>query len=161
MNISSTVYGDLSNNTVEFPLADTRLCIGSLQIESLGSFDYQIHRSDDELCPTENYPHDYRASRLFWSMTNPRRKTVYHLRIDVEQTYHEDQMNHRTVQHPMTAEKLHVQELYDRCQEYFTKFQKTIDEHLSSIEELCQRTSVNKKGLSGQSNYKKKAAMGE
>ncbi|UJR31282.1 hypothetical protein I4U23_018782 [Adineta vaga] len=158
VNVSSTVYGDLSNNSVEFTLINTRLCIGSLQIESLGDYDYQIDKHDDQIFSTKNYPNNYRASRLFWSLNNPRKKTVYHLHIQVDQTYHIDASNHRTIEHPMSTEQMHIEQLYDKCREYFTKFQKKIDDHLNSIEEFCQKTSVHKKGTANQSNYRKKNA---
>ncbi|CAF0860056.1 unnamed protein product, partial [Adineta ricciae] len=98
------------------------------------------------------------ASRLFWSLKNPRKKTVYHLHIQVDQTYHIDESNHRVIQHPMTEEEIHLQRLYDTCRESFTEFQKKIDDHYTSVEEFCQRTSVNRKGSTSQSNYKKKNA---
>ncbi len=158
MNVSSTVYGDLSNNSVEFALNNTRLCIGSLQIESLGNFDYQIDKIHENYFPYKTYPNNYRASRLFWSIKNPRQKTVYHLHIEINQTYHNDLSNHKVIQHPMTNEQLHNEQLYELCRTYFNKLQKQIDEHLNSIEEFCQKTMINKKGQQNQSNYKKKTA---
>ncbi|CAF0824467.1 unnamed protein product [Adineta steineri] len=158
VNTTSTVYGDLSNNSVEFPLVNTRLCIGSLQIESLGNFDYQIEKNDENFYSEKNYPNNYRASRLFWSTKDPHKKTVYHLHIEIDQTYHNNTTNHRIIEHPMTNEQIHIEQLYETCRQYFTKFQKKIDDHLNSIEEFCQKTMINKKGVSNQSNYKKKTA---
>ena len=158
VNTSSTAYGDLSNNLVEFALANTRLCIGSLQIESVGDFDYQIDRIDDNLLPDMNYPNNYRASRLFWSMKNPREKTVYHLHIKIEQTYHTNTSNHRVVGHPMSPIELHHEQLYERCRKDFEKLQKKIDEHLTNIEEFCQKTMVNKKGLPNATQSRRKNA---
>ena len=156
VNTSSTVYGDLSNNLVEFALINTRLCIGSLQIESLGNFDYQINKIDENFSFNQNYPNNYRASRLFWSIKNPRQKTVYHLHIQIHQIYHNEVINHQTIAHPMTSEQIHLEELYDHCRKYFQKFQKQIDEHLNNIEEFCQKTMVNKKGAQNQTNSKRK-----
>ncbi|CAF4746094.1 unnamed protein product [Rotaria sp. Silwood1] len=156
VNTSSTVYGDLSNNLVEFALYNTRLCIGSLQVESLGNFDYQIDKTDENYISNKHYPNDYRASRLFWSMKNPQQKTVYHLHIKVEQTYHNKESNHKIIEHPMTDKQIHIEQLYDLCRQYFDKFQKKIDEHSNYIEEFCQRTSIHKKIISNQTNYKKK-----
>jgi len=156
VNTSSTVYGDLSNNLVEFALINIRLCIGSLQIESLGNFDYQIDKIDDNFFPNKNYPNNYRASRLFWSIKNPRQKTVYHLHIEMNQTYHNDLSNHKTMEHPMTNEQIHNEQLYETCRKYFKKFQEKIDEHLNYIEEFCHKTMINKKGIQNQSNSKKK-----
>ena len=61
----------------------------------------------------------------------------------------------------MTSEQLHVEQLYDNCRTYFTKFQKKIDQHWNYIDEFCQKTSINKKGIANQSNYKKKTANGK
>ncbi len=158
VNTSSTVYGDLSNNLVEFALINTRLCIGSLQIESLGNFDYQIDKTDDNFIPYKTYPNNYRASRLFWSIKNPHQKTVYHLHIEIHQTYHNDSSNHKTIEHPMTTEQIHNEQLYEKCRKYFNEFQKQIDEHLNNIEEFCQKTMINKKGLPNQPYPKKKTA---
>ncbi|CAF4225806.1 unnamed protein product [Rotaria sp. Silwood2] len=156
VNTSSTVYGDLSNNLVEFALINTHLCIGSLQIESLGNFDYQTDKNDENFFSNKNYPNNYRASRLFWSIKNPRQKTIYHLHIKIEQTYHNEESNHKVIEHPMTNKQVHIEQLYDLCRQYFDKFQKKIDEHSNYIEEFCQRTSINKKILSNQTNYKRK-----
>jgi hypothetical protein len=155
VNISSTVYGDLSNNLVEFALIDTHLCIGSLQIESLGNFDYLLDKTNDNLFTNNNYPNNYRASRLFWSMKNARQKTVYHLHIEIDQIYHNDLSNHQVIKHPMTNEQIHNEQLYDTCRKYFTKFQKQIDDHINYIEEFCQKTTINKKGTI-QNNKQKK-----
>lgn len=158
MNTSSTVYGDLANNVVEFTLMNTHLCIGSLRIESLGNFDYEIQRSDEDFYANKHYPNNYRASRLFWSMKNPRQKTVYHLHIHVEQTYHNDETNHKVIEHPVTDKQIHVQQIYDNCRNYFEKFQGKIDQHLNQIEEFCQRTSINKKPSSSQAANRRRAA---
>lgn len=157
VNTSSTVYGDLTNNLVEFALINTRLCIGSLQIESFGNFDYQIDKIDDNFLPYKSYPNNYRASRLFWSIKNPCQKTIYHLHIEINQPYHNDLLNHQIIQHPMTSEQIHYEELYETCRNYFNKFQKKIDEHLNNIEEFCQKTMINKKGILNQSTSRKKA----
>jgi hypothetical protein len=157
VNPSSTVYGDLSNNIIEFALINTHLCIGSLQIESLGNFDYQIDKTNENYIPFKTYPNNYRASRLFWSIKNPRQKTIYHLHIEICQTYHNDLSNHKVIQHPMTTEQIHNEQLYETCRKYFNKFQKKIDEHFNYIEEFCQKTMINKKGTQNQTSYKKKA----
>ncbi|CAF3000261.1 unnamed protein product [Rotaria sp. Silwood2] len=146
---------ELSNN-IEFALINTHLCIGSLQIESLGNFDYQTDKNDENFFSNKNYPNNYRASRLFWSIKNPRQKTIYHLHIKIEQTYHNEESNHKVIEHPMTNKQVHIEQLYDLCRQYFDKFQKKIDEHSNYIEEFCQRTSINKKILSNQTNYKRK-----
>jgi hypothetical protein len=124
----------------------------------LGNFDYQIDKIDETFLPNINYPNDYRASRLFWSTKNPRQKTVYHLHIEIHQTYHNDLCNHQVIEHPMTAEQIHNEELYEACRKYFEKFQKKIDEHLNNIEEFCQKTMINKKGIPNQTNSKRKTA---
>ncbi|CAF3372679.1 unnamed protein product [Rotaria socialis] len=160
VNTSSTVYGDLSNNLVEFALINVRLCIGSLQIESLGNFDYQIDKADENFFSNKNYPNNYRASRLFWSIKNPHKKTVYHLHINIEQTYHNDEANHKVIEHPMADKQIHVEELYDTCRKYFDKFQKKIDQHSVYIEEFCQRNSINKKPIPSQTANRKRAANG-
>ncbi len=58
----------------------------------------------------------------------------------------------------MTAEQIHNEELYEACRKYFEKFQKKIDEHLNNIEEFCQKTMINKKGIPNQTNSKRKTA---
>jgi hypothetical protein len=148
VHTSSTVYGDLSNNSVEFAMVDTRLCIGSLQIESLGDFDYLLDPPEHPLSTHTTYPNNYRASRLFWSMSNPRQKTTYRLHIEIEQTYHENASNHRTMTYPLTDEEARQEQLYTTCRQYFEKMQKEIDDHLSVVDEFCQKTMVNKKGKS-------------
>lgn len=158
MNTSSTVYGDLSNNLVEFALSNARLCIGSLQIQSLGNFDYQIDPIDESLLPDMNYPNDYHASRLFWSMKNPREKTIYHLHIQIEQTYHTNPCNHHVIEHPVNPVQIHQEQLYEQCRKEFEKLQKKIDEHLVNIEEFCQKTMVNKKGMGNSSQSRRKNA---
>ena len=157
VNVSSTVYGDLSNNLVEFALIDAHLCIGSLQVESLGNFNYHIDKTNDNC---KMYPNNYRVSRLFWSIKNPRQKTVYHLHIKVDQTYHNDLSNHKVIEHPMKNERIYLEQLYDKCRKYFNKFQKTIDEHSNYIDDFCQRTMINKRGMQNQTNYKKKTTNG-
>ena len=152
VNTSHTVYGDLSNATLEFPLNDLQICIGSLQIESFGDFDYLIEQIKPMLIIKENYPNNYRASRLFWSLNDPRHKTIYHLQIQVEQTYHDRCENHQTISYPRTDEQLKVDLLYDAARQYFEKFQKKIDEHFVAIEEFCQKTMVNKKGKDALTN---------
>jgi hypothetical protein len=154
VNMTSTVYGDLSNTIIELPLIDARLCIGSLQIDSLGNFDYLLDQPDRLLTIVDNYPNHYRASRLFWSMINPRRKTIYHLHIEIEQTYHHQATNHSTSIHPRTNEQIHQETFYDTCRDYFQKLQTQIDEHCSSVEEFCQKTMISKKtkGTDGLNN---------
>lgn len=146
VRVSSTVYGDLSNVFLDFSLDKIHLCIGSLQIHSLGNFDYLIDPPKNSLSINENYPDGYQASRLFWSLENPKRKTVYHLKIDVEQNYHQDQSQHVTTSFPMTDEQRIREQIYQTCREYFEKYQKKIDEHSARIEQFCQRTMVQKKG---------------
>ena len=145
VNTSSTVYGDLTNNTIEFALINTRLCIGSLQVDALGNFDYLLDRATDNFLADRTYPNDYRASRLFWSMKNARRRTMYHLHIEVEQTYHHQSSNHRAIEHPLNDEQMRVEQLYEQCRTYFRKTQNEIDEHINYVDELCQKTMVNKK----------------
>ena len=146
VHTSSTVYGDLSSNSVEFAIADTRLCIGSLQIDALGDFDYLLDPPEHPLSTRNTYPNNYRASRLFWSTKDPREKTIYHLHIEIEQTYHDNASNHRTLTYPLTDEEMHQEQLYTTCRQYFDKLQKEIDDHLIFVEEFCQKTMVNKKG---------------
>ncbi|CAF3763812.1 unnamed protein product [Rotaria sordida] len=156
VNTLSTVYGDLSNNLVEFSLINTHLCIGSLQIESLGNFDYQIDKNDENIFSNKIYPNNYRASRVFWSIKNPQQKTIYHLNINIEQTYHNEELNHKIIKHPMTNKQIYIEQIYDLCRKYFEKFQKKIDQHSNYIEEFCQKTLINKKNLQNQTNYKKR-----
>ena len=94
----------------------------------------------------ETYPNNYRASRLFWSMNDPRRKTTYRLHIQVEQTYHQDANQHSTIVYPMNEEDRLLQELYEKARIYLQKYQKKIDDHRNQLEEFCQRTMVHKKG---------------
>ena len=122
INLSSTVYANLSNTSLEFSLTDIKLCIGSLQIKSLGNFDYLLDND-----PNLNiYPNKYNASRVFWSTKNARQKTIYHLYIDIEQTYHNEKSNHQTIEYPLTDKQIHLEQLYKTCEKYFNKFQKKI-----------------------------------
>ncbi|CAF1127439.1 unnamed protein product [Rotaria sordida] len=119
INLSSTVYADLSNTLVEFCLTDIKLCIGSLQIKSLGNFDYLLDND-----PNMNiYPNKYNASRVFWSTKNAQQKTIYHLYIEIEQTYHNNKLNHQTIEYPLSNEQIYIQQLYEICEKYFNKFQ--------------------------------------
>jgi hypothetical protein len=122
INLSSTIYADLSNSIIEFSLTNIQLCIGSLQIKSLGNFDYVLN-NDTNL---NIYPNKYHASRLFWSTKNAREKTVYHLHIEIEQTYHTEQSNHQTIEYPLSNERIHLEQLYETCQTYFNKFNKKV-----------------------------------
>ena len=130
---------DLSNSVLEFPLTDIRLCIGSLQIHSLGNFEYLLD-DDPNLI---NYPNKYHASRVFWSTKNARQKTIYHLHIDIEQTYHQDSCNHQTIACPLSKE----QQLYEQCQQYFDTFQRKISNcqtppsHIEISNEIPNRAS--------------------
>ncbi|CAF4812089.1 unnamed protein product [Rotaria sp. Silwood1] len=118
INLSSTIYADLSNALIEFSLTDIKLCIGSLQIKSLGNFDYLLDND-----PNINiYPNKYSASRLFWSTKNARQKTVYHLHIEIEQTYHNDKLNHQTIEYPLSNEQIQLNQLYETCEKYFNKY---------------------------------------
>lgn len=119
VHLSSAIHADLSNSTVEFALETIHLCLGSLQIQSLGDFEYLLENDTNAYV----YPNGYHASRLFWSTKHPRRKTVYHLLITIEQIYHQERGNHRTIEHPPSDEQLHVEQLYEACAQYFRKFQ--------------------------------------
>jgi hypothetical protein len=122
IHLSSTIHADLSNTVIEFSPTNIQLCIGSLQIHSLGDFQYLL---DNDPNPTV-YPNGYHASRLFWSTKHARRKTVYHLRIFVEQTYHQEERNHRIIEYPLSSEQSHVEQLYKICEQYFSPFQKKV-----------------------------------
>ena len=156
INPLSTVYGDLSNNTSEIYLNKIYLCIGSLQIESVGNFDYQINKISDNYIYNQTYPNDYRASRLFWSIDNPQKIIRYYLHIEVNQTYHTNEINHRIQVYPCDEKQMTIENLYEQCRIFFRKYQQQIDEHYNTIEELCQKTTVNKKGQANQANSKKK-----
>ena len=111
VNLSSAAYADLSDTQVNFVLSDIRLCIGSLQIQSIGNFDYRLE--DDT---AKAYPDGYHACRVFWSRNDARQKTVYHLRIDIDQTYHHERVNHRTIEHSRDEEqKTPAEQLYHTC----------------------------------------------
>ncbi|CAF3195602.1 unnamed protein product [Rotaria sp. Silwood2] len=139
VNLSSTVYADLSNTLIEFCLTDIKLCIGSLQIKSLGNFDYLLDND-----PNMNiYPNKYYASRLFWSTKNARQKTIYHLHIEIEQTYHNDKLNHQTIEYPLSIEQIHLKQLYETCEKYFNKY-KTKDHFQKKIIHLKNENLNNK-----------------
>ncbi|CAM4890394.1 unnamed protein product [Rotaria socialis] len=138
INLSSTVYADLSNNLVEFCLADIKLCVGSLQIKSLGNFDYLLENDTN----MNIYPNKYHASRLFWSTKNAQQKTIYHLHIEIEQTYHNDKSNHRTVEHPLSAEQIHLKQLYEVCEQYFQRFKANEHSKRTAIHTRAERPSV-------------------
>ncbi|CAF3914064.1 unnamed protein product [Adineta steineri] len=122
INLSSTIYADLSNSIVEFSLTNIQLCIGSLQIKSFGNYDYLLDNDTN----VNIYPNKYHATRLFWSTKNARQKTLYHLYIDVEQTYHNEKSNHQTIEYPLTNKQIQVEQLYDICEKYFNKFKKRV-----------------------------------
>ena len=123
INSSSAVYADLSNTPMELSLTDIHLCIGSLQIRSLGHFDYLLNMDADADDQNHRlYPADYRASRVFWSTNNAREKTIYHLRIHIEQTYHQEPSNHRVIEYPLSDAQIRLDQLYQQCQNYFKKF---------------------------------------
>lgn len=119
INLSSTVYADLSNTLIEFCLSDIKLSIGSLQIQSLGDFDYLLDNDSN----SDLYPNNYHASRIFWSTKNAQQKTVYHLHIDIEQTYHNDKINHQTIEYPLSSQQILLDNLYETCEKYFNRFQ--------------------------------------
>ena len=120
IEIFSPIYSDLSNEIVDLNLDDLRLCIGSLQIHSLGNFDYLINHEFDS--NKEFYPNGYCASRVFWSTKNVREKTIYHLTIRIEQTYHQEQSNHQTIEYPLSLEQRRLEQLYRAAADYFQRF---------------------------------------
>ena len=120
IDLSSTVYADFSDSSIEFGVNNIQICIGSLQIQSLGNYDYLVD-------PNTNmpiYPNGYHASRLFWSTKNARRKTIYHLHIDIEQTYHLEKSNHQTMTYPLSTKEIQLEEFYQTCDAYFDRFHK-------------------------------------
>ncbi len=119
INLSSPVYADLSDSLIEFSLTNIKLCIGSLQIKSLGNYDYLLEHDPNTII----YPNGYQASRLFWSTKNARQKTIYHLDIKIEQTYHHEKSNHQTIEYPLSTKQIHLEQLYKTCERYFKKFQ--------------------------------------
>jgi len=140
INLSAPVYADLSNSFIEFSLINIKLCIGSLQIKSLGNFDYLLDNDPNIF----NYPNGYHASRLFWSTKNARQKTIYHLYIEIEQTYHHDKLNHQTIEYPLTNKQIYLEQLYKTCEKYFNKFKKT--ENKSSLI-ISEKISIDTKTL--------------
>ena len=120
IHLSTPIHVDLSNTSIDVALTDLQLCIGSLQIHSLGHFDYLINEDLSELF----YPADYHASRVYWSTKNAREKTVYHLKIEIKQNYHHETNNHRTIVHPLSDEEIHREKLYEQCRMYFQRFQR-------------------------------------
>jgi hypothetical protein len=138
INLSATVYADLSNSLIEFSLTNIKLCIGSLQIQSLGNFDYLLDNDPN----ITHYPNQYQASRLFWSTKNARKKTIYHLHIDIEQTYHHEKSNHQTIEYPLTNQQIHLEELYKTCEKYFQKFQNEIITSERNSEKLAIDTKT-------------------
>jgi hypothetical protein len=135
INLSSPVYADLSNTIVEFSLTNINLCIGSLQIKSLGNFDYLLNNDNN------TYPNKYSASRLFWSTKNARQKTVYHLHIEIEQTYHDDKSNHQTIEYPLSNERLHLEQLYEICRNYFNTIMRKKENIIQSRDKSSLITS--------------------
>jgi hypothetical protein len=130
INLSAPVYADLSNSFIEFSLTNIKLCIGSLQIKSLGNFDYLLDNDPNIF----NYPNGYHASRLFWSTKNARQKTIYHLYINIDQTYHNDKLNHQTIEYPLSNKQIQLEQLYKTCEKYFYKFKKKIISETISID---------------------------
>lgn len=120
INFSSPVYADLSNSILEFSLINLNICIGSLQIKSMGNYDYLLDNDPNPI----KYPNGYHASRLFWSTKNAREKTIYHLYINIEQTYHHDKSNHQTIAYPLSHKQIYTEQLYKTCENYFKTFQK-------------------------------------
>lgn len=118
IDFSSAVYVDLSDSLIEFSVSKINICIGSLQIKSLGNYDYLL-----DLDPNKTiYPNGYHASRIFWSTKNARRKTIYHLQINIEQTYHQEPSNHQTITYPLSMKQHQLEELYQTCDAYFNRF---------------------------------------
>lgn len=144
VNLSSPVYADLSNSFIEFSLNNIKLCIGSLQIKSFGNFDYLLDNDPNNF----NYPNGYHASRLFWSTKNARQKTIYHLYIDIDQTYHNDKSNHQTIEYPLSNKQIQLEQLYKTCEKYFYKFKKKISIETKTLRNLFKNNSLKSSNLS-------------
>ncbi|CAF1339935.1 unnamed protein product, partial [Didymodactylos carnosus] len=184
INLSSTIYGDLNRELIELNLQDLNLCIGSLQIHSIGNYNLlldddfdsddcesNLSDNDDDECEEKTtnkhlkmshiYPDSYHSSRLYWSTKCAKTKTAYHLYISYENKYHDMRKNHRTYEYG-TYEQKRQQIIYEKCQKYFKQLQMKIDEHrkkvklLSSLSTEKMTNHQQKQTSNIQSNKEKK-----
>lgn len=147
---------------MDLSLTDLNLCIGSLQIHSLGHFDYLLSTDADFDDQNQKvYPAEYHATRVFWSTSNAREKTIYHLRIDVEQTYHHERSNHRLIEYPLSNEQIRLEQLYQLCRKYFEKFPSRkssssstgpLRSKMNVINQICRASVVSTGRLKPQEN---------
>ena len=136
IHFSSPIYVDRSQSTFDFSRDDIKMSLGSLQIHSFGNFDYLLD-SDPVVHP---YPNQYHASRVFWSTTNAQEKTVYELHINIYQTYHDNNENHRTMpcQHRASI-SIRTDELFELYQRWLTSQYGRIEFTVRSLDgfEMC------------------------
>lgn len=89
---SLPIYVDLHGKTFQIDLNRIRLSIGALKIVDLGNFDHLLNVDVEH--SNRFFPDAFRAERVFWSTKNVRRKTIYRLKIEVRQNYHQNRSNH-------------------------------------------------------------------
>ncbi|CAF0988366.1 unnamed protein product [Didymodactylos carnosus] len=162
INLSSTVYGDLNRELIGLNLDDLNLCIGSLQIHSIGNYDLLLDDDfDSDDCESNSsdnddgsdeptiskhlklshiYPNDYHSSRLYWSTKCAKNMTVYHLYISCESNYHNIRENHHNYEHGTSAQE-RQQIIHEQCQQYFKQLQMKIDEHRKEVKILSSSST--------------------